>query len=363
MLKGTVYFESEDHGKGQEVEILLLFSEGYPLEAPVIYLQGFKESQEIDTDGKLSALPKNWASSPILTELIEDLFDYIAGILDSSHLSSSGSGEVRADVSPIIEKTKPGCTGTVMGWDLQHYDTLETEHPQFSSSKIGSDIGRYTGNSLSDLANSTKGIYEGNQLDKRPCSDMKKTYPEAQKAHDSSESESGSWVDARKSGEMNRLLDKNCLDRDSEYISTEILHKDIADVYKHYLEHEITGLNSDSGVLQRDAEKTFDDITNIEKKTCQCKQELKKINKEISKHSKVMSLTKLSIDQQVRSNSNCNLKAEVRAINDTLSILILALHKKSIQLKQFLQTSGQLGREKFLLKYMLQERRKRLANG
>ena len=361
MLKGAVYFESEDHGTGQEVEILLLFSEGYPLEAPVIYLPGFKESQEIGTDGKLSALPKNWASSPILTELIEDLFDYIAGILDSSHLSSSGSGEVRADVSPIIEKTKPGSTGTVVGWDLQHDETLETEYPQFSSSKVESNVGPYNDDSLSDLINPTKRIFEENNFDIRPWTDMTNTYPEAQRAHDSSESESESLVDA--SGEMNRLLDKNCLDRDSEHISTEILHKDIADVYKHYLEHEITGLNSDSGVLQRDAEKTFDDITNIEEKICQCKRELKNINKDISKHSKVMSMTTLSIDQQVRSNRNCHLKAEVRAINDTMSILILALHKKSIQLKQFLQTSGQLGREKFLFKYMLQERRKQLANG
>ena len=346
--------------------------EGYPLEGPVIYLPSFQDTRDVDSDGKLLSLPNNWASSPILTELIEELFEYIAIVLDSSsNLPSSYSGVITPEpkCSPVVKIQKSD--------DSTLLHSVELEQQQFSSCKID------TSTSFSkDLVNRPK--------ETRAC---KGPYPN----HPSTNTNLGS-VGA------NSFLKSICAPAQSEIVSeqpiaqvapevnlkvrddekiTSFLHNqlyveqevlpndttdnildDIAYLYRLHLDDEILCLNSDFIALQATSSKTIDDIADIEQKIRKCKHRTNSIDKEIIKCStgktmtSLKTMTSMPIDDQVRSSGNADSKARVRAINDTLSVLTLALNKKIVPLKEFLETSGQLGREKFLFKYVVRERRK-----
>ncbi|KAL5267672.1 hypothetical protein ACHWQZ_G004649 [Mnemiopsis leidyi] len=368
VVKGGVYFESDDLDTGHEIEIVLVFTEGYPLEEPLIYLPSLRNTSDISPDGKLTTFPKNWASSPILMELIAELFDYIAQLLEPSDKDKTSPSI--CDPGSFSKDTTPESAAMDKGTDissckiLRHsgqdsLQLIDTEHQQFSSPSVVSSLTH----DREPISPSPLLVGESDKLKHEGFKDG--VNPTSTSSDPNSASESQLFVEFSQfetdeiSASSTSLTAKEGFVRiNSELGSgTESDCKpscfEIVQFYKERIQDEISCLNSDYLALLEETENAVDFITDIQHEINKCKYEIVHLQGAHSKSSKVKSLANLPIDEQVRASETVHLKAKVCAINDALSILILALSRNTIHMKEFLEKSSLMGREKFLLKYTL----------
>ena len=388
-----MYFESDDLDTGQEVELVLLFTEGYPLEGPLIYLPNLRNTSDIRSDRKVTSLPKNWASSPILMELIEELFEYIAQLLEQSdkiptlnsiyHSDSSNSTTLTSDV--MDENTSD--VSTHLSQEL--LQLIDTEHQQFSSPRVDvsthdtdDDVQSHS-SALNLIGTSEKHTGFREVVPKNKTDQNGHLYSDC-KTHDFDRTKPNKIPDTdlpcpepktdkysasltSGNGNIKARTAQNSLELDGEDDLKLSTAKpscfEVVKFFKQRIEDEISCLNSDYLVLLEETENAVNKITDIEHEIHKCKHEVNNIRKTFSKSMNIKSLTNLPIDEQVRTSEKVRLKAEVNAINDALSIMILALGRNTIHLKDFLEISGRLGREKFLLKYTARTLKLKLKGG
>ena len=381
VVKGVVYFESDDLDTGQEVELVLLFTEGYPLEGPLIYLPNLRNTSDVRSDGKVTSLPKNWASSPILMELIEELFEYIGQLLEppksniitpssSSLICYPGSLSNTTLTSAVTDET----TSKISTHPCQELQQLiDTEHQQFSSPNVhvSTHDNDVQSQSLalfgtSDKRTGFEEVVPKDETDQNDhtysdCNTLDSNWTKPNTSTETAEC-STSYLQTDKfsfpstfgSGNKDTQAAQNSskFDREDKFkFGPAKPCFEVIKFYKQRIEDEISCLNSDYLVLLEETENAVDKITDIEHEIHKCKHEINNICRTFSKSINIKSLTNLPIDEQVRTSEKVRLKAKVCAINDALSLLILALGKNTIHLKDFLENSGKLGREKFLLKY------------
>ena len=388
-----MYFESDDLDTGQKVELVLLFTEGYPLEGPLIYLPNLRNTSDVRSDGKVTSLPKNWASSPILMELIEELFEYIAQLLEQSDKIPTLSSICRPDIFNSTTPTSEVMDESTIKVSTHHSEELlqliDTEHQQFSSPRV--DVSTHN-NDVQSHSSAFIGTSErrtgfeevvpkdgtdqnGHLYSDCRTHDFDRTKPNKNPDTDSPSSAECSQLQTDKfyapstSGNGNKIARtaQNSLELDSEddlkLSPARPSNFEVVKFFKQRIEDEISCLNSDYLVLLEETENAVDEITNIEHEIDKCKHEVNNIHKTFSKSMNIKSLANLPIDEQVRTSEKVRLKAEVNAINDTLSIMILALGRNTIHLKDFLEISRRLGREKFLLKYTARTLKLKLKGG
>lgn len=107
-LEGCFYFLSPDTGVQEEVEVVVLLREGYPLEAPLVYLPSLGGTRGVDREGRLGVPGlQAWGTAPILGELVEEVVGFIEGVLAGNTPQQGGHSEL-AGLTEVPVSVKKG---------------------------------------------------------------------------------------------------------------------------------------------------------------------------------------------------------------------------------------------------------------